>query len=139
MSASDHEAAGAAFPHLCSPFSLGDVQLRNRTVFQPHFTALGSLEGMPTDDLAAYHEERARGGVALIVTESLAIHPTGKMSARFLNAWDPAIIPGLTIHRLYTYALATIIIWITTALADMIGRRIVRKRRAERREAETVR
>lgn len=50
-----------------------------------------------------------------------------------------AIIPGLTIHRLYTYALATIIIWITTALADMIGRRIVRKRRAERREAETVR
>jgi len=50
-----------------------------------------------------------------------------------------AIIPGLTIHRFYTYALATIIIWITTALADMIGRRIVRKRRAERREAETVR
>jgi hypothetical protein len=36
-------------------------------------------------------------------------------------------------------ALATIIIWITTALADMIGRRIVRNRRAERREAETVR
>ena len=36
-------------------------------------------------------------------------------------------------------ALATIIIWITIALADMIGRRIVRKRRAERREAETVR
>ncbi len=50
-----------------------------------------------------------------------------------------AIISGLTIHRLYTYALATIIIWITTALADMIGRRIVRKRRAERREAEPVR
>jgi len=50
-----------------------------------------------------------------------------------------AIVSGLTIHRLYTYALATIIIWITTALADMIGRRIVRKRRSERREAETVR
>jgi CDP-diglyceride synthetase len=50
-----------------------------------------------------------------------------------------AIISGLTIHRLYTYALATIIIWITTALADMIGRRLVRKRRAERKETETVR
>ena len=69
--------------------------MRNRTVFQPHFTALGDLNGMPTDDLAAYHEERARGGVGLIVTESQAIHPTGKMSARFLDAWDPAIIPGL--------------------------------------------
>jgi CDP-diglyceride synthetase len=50
-----------------------------------------------------------------------------------------AVISGLTIHRLYTYVLATIIIWITTALADMIGRRIVRKRRAERSEAEPAR
>ena len=86
---------GSAFPHLFSPFSIGGVALRNRMVFQPHFTALGSLEGMPTNDLAAYHEERARGGVGLIITESQAIHPSGKMSARFLDAWDPAIIPGL--------------------------------------------
>ena len=85
----------SAFTHLLSPFALRDVALRNRTVFQPHFTALGDLNGMPTDDLVAYHEERARGGVGLIITESQAIHPTGKMSARFLNAWDPAIIPGL--------------------------------------------
>ncbi|MGP7997178.1 MAG: hypothetical protein ACLPKI_07650 [Streptosporangiaceae bacterium] len=49
-----------------------------------------------------------------------------------------AVISGLTIHRLYTYALATIIIWITTALADMVGRRIVRARRAKRREAEAA-
>ena len=89
-------AQDSAFSHLLSPFTLAGVTLRNRTVFQPHFTALGDLNGMPTDDLAAYHEERARGGVGLIVTESQAIHPSGKMSARFLNAWDPAIIPGLT-------------------------------------------
>jgi len=50
-----------------------------------------------------------------------------------------AVISGLTIHRFYTYVLATIIIWITTALADMIGRRIVRARRAERREAGAAR
>ena len=96
MSATDRDAPGtSAFPHLFSPLSIRGVVLRNRTVFQPHFTALGSLDGMPTDDLAAYHEERARGGVGLIITESQAVHPSGKMSARFLNAWDPAIIPGL--------------------------------------------
>ena len=50
-----------------------------------------------------------------------------------------AVISGLTVHRAYTYVLATIIIWITTALADMIGRRIVRARRAERREAGAAR
>ena len=83
------------FPLLFSPIRLGPVELRNRFVFQPHFTALGHLDGMPSDDLAAYHEERARGGVALIVTESQAIHPTGKMSRRFIHAWDPVVIPGL--------------------------------------------
>ncbi|MDB5522305.1 MAG: NemA [Rhizobium sp.] len=84
-----------AYSHLLSPFVIGRVQLRNRVVFQPHFTALGHLDGMPSDELVAYHEERARGGVGLIILESMAIHPTGKMSRRFINAWDPGVVPGL--------------------------------------------
>jgi 2,4-dienoyl-CoA reductase-like NADH-dependent reductase (Old Yellow Enzyme family) len=80
---------------LFSPLKIRELELRNRFVFQPHFTALGHLDGQPSDALVAYHEERARGGVALIVTESMAIHPTGKMSRRFINAWDPAVIPNL--------------------------------------------
>ena len=95
MSAIDpNDTRSPSFPRLSQPIAIGRVTLRNRMVFQPHFTALGSLDGMPTDDLAAYHEERARGGVGLIVTESHAVHPTGKMSARFINAYDPAVIPG---------------------------------------------
>lgn len=92
------------YPLMFSPLRINSVELRNRIVFQPHFTALGALDGMPTPELAAYHEERARGGVGLIVTESQAIHPTGKMSRRFVNAWDEAVIPGLravtdAVHR----------------------------------------
>ncbi|MEY2537712.1 MAG: hypothetical protein QOG67_1452, partial [Verrucomicrobiota bacterium] len=83
------------YPLLFSPFRIRGVELRNRFVFQPHFTALGTLEGQPTDAHVAYHEERARGGVGLIIIESQAIHPTGKMSRRFINAWDPATIPLL--------------------------------------------
>jgi 2,4-dienoyl-CoA reductase-like NADH-dependent reductase (Old Yellow Enzyme family) len=89
-------AATQAFPHLFQPIQIGGVAVRNRIVFQPHFTALGTLDGEPSDDHVAYHEERARGGVGLIVLESQAIHPTGKMSRRFINAWDPAIIPALS-------------------------------------------
>ena len=48
---------------LFSPFKIRELELRNRFVFQPHFTALGHIDGQPSDDLAAYHEERARGGV----------------------------------------------------------------------------
>ena len=87
--------ASERFSMLLSPFRIRDVQLRNRFVFQPHFTALGTLDGQPTDAHVAYHEERARGGTALIIFESQAIHPTGKMSRRFINAWDPAVIPLL--------------------------------------------
>ena len=83
------------YPHLLGPFSIGRVPLRNRIVFQPHFTALGTLQGMPSDDLVAYHEERARGGVGLIVMESMAVHPTGKMSRRFIDAYDEAVVPHL--------------------------------------------
>ena len=80
---------------LFSPFKIRELELRNRFVFLPHFTALGHIDGQPSDDLAAYHEERARGGVGLIVIESQAVHPTGKMARRFINAWDPAVIPNL--------------------------------------------
>ena len=43
------------------------------------------------------------------------------------------VVSGLKIHGLNTYVLATVIIWIATALADMVGRRKIRARRAERR------
>ena len=67
----------------------------------PLTTALGEIDGLPSDAHAAYHEERARGGVGLIVFESQAIHPSGKMSRRFVDAWDPKIIPR---HRKVTDA-----------------------------------
>lgn len=85
--------ATAAFERLFSPFRIGKVALRNRIVFQPHFTALGNLDGMGSDELIAYHERRARGGTGLTVVESQAVHPSGKMSRRFISAWDPAVIP----------------------------------------------
>jgi 2,4-dienoyl-CoA reductase-like NADH-dependent reductase (Old Yellow Enzyme family) len=89
------QGKGGEFSMLFSLFRIRDVELHNRLVFQPHFTALGTLDGVPTDAHVAYHEERARGGVGLIIFESQAVHHTGKMSRRFINAWDPAVIPML--------------------------------------------
>jgi hypothetical protein len=42
-------------------------------------------------------------------------------------------VSGLKIHGVSTYVIATLIIWIATAVSDMIGRRKIRARRAERR------
>jgi CDP-diglyceride synthetase len=44
------------------------------------------------------------------------------------------IVSGLTIHGATTYIFATLIIWATTAVSDMIGRRMIRQDRRERRE-----
>jgi CDP-diglyceride synthetase len=43
-----------------------------------------------------------------------------------------AIVSGLSIHGAQTYVLATLIIWLTTSAADVVGRRMIRDRRAER-------
>ena len=79
---------------LLSPFRIRHVELRNRFVMLPHFTALESPNGEPTDALAAYYEARARGGVALIITGSQAVHPTGQMSPQVGRAFDRDAIPA---------------------------------------------
>jgi len=43
-----------------------------------------------------------------------------------------AIVSGLYISGLQTYVLATAIVWLTTAISDTIGRRMIRARRTER-------
>jgi hypothetical protein len=43
-----------------------------------------------------------------------------------------AIVSGLTVSGVQTYMAATVIIWLTTAVGDMVGRRMLRARRAQR-------
>jgi hypothetical protein len=44
------------------------------------------------------------------------------------------LISGLHIRGATTYLFATLIIWVTTALADTMGQRMIRERRLDRRE-----
>jgi putative membrane protein len=45
-----------------------------------------------------------------------------------------AVVSGLTIHGFQTYVFATLIIWVTTSISDIIGRHLIRARRQERRD-----
>ena len=83
-----------AFPHLTSPFLLGSVPLRNRFVFQPHFTALTIGDGMPNDTLRAYLVERAIGGAGLIVDGHMTVMVEGMMAPHFIRAWEERVIPA---------------------------------------------
>ncbi len=57
----------AMYPHLLQPLDLGFTQLRNRVLMGSMHTGLEEhKEGL--QKLAAFYEERAKGGVGLIVT-----------------------------------------------------------------------
>jgi 2,4-dienoyl-CoA reductase-like NADH-dependent reductase (Old Yellow Enzyme family) len=58
------------YENLLEPIELGPARIPNRIFNPPHGTTLGS-EGVVTDNLIAYHEARAKGGVGLIILEGM--------------------------------------------------------------------
>ena len=81
------------YPHLLSPLRVGPMQLRNRVVSTSHQTSLVH-DHLPTLDLLAYHEARARGGVGAIFLEATAVHESGLLTAHTIGGFLPAIVPA---------------------------------------------
>ncbi|MDN3613421.1 FAD-dependent oxidoreductase [Vibrio gallaecicus] len=68
----------AMYPHLLEPLDLGFTQLRNRVLMGSMHTGLEeNKEGL--HKLAAFYEERARGGVGLIVTGGFSPNLRGRL------------------------------------------------------------
>ncbi|MBX2839475.1 MAG: FAD-dependent oxidoreductase [Gammaproteobacteria bacterium] len=82
------------FEYLQRPIQLGPKHLRNRIFNPPHGTTLGR-DGVVTEQLIAYHQARARGGVGLIVLEGMTHHPSYGYKEAFLYAGSDDLIPGL--------------------------------------------
>src|ERR1039458_4400665 len=81
-----------AHPNLLSAFDVGPVRLRNRLVSTSHQTSLVH-DHLPTDDLLAYHEARARGGVGAIFLEATAVDASGLLTAHTIGGVLPEIVP----------------------------------------------
>lgn len=58
-----------AYPTLFSALNLGPLTLRNRIAMAPLTRQMAHADGTPTDEMAAYYGRRARGGLALVITE----------------------------------------------------------------------
>jgi 2,4-dienoyl-CoA reductase-like NADH-dependent reductase (Old Yellow Enzyme family)/thioredoxin reductase len=78
-----------ALTHVDKPIKIAGAAIKNRVVRTAHATNIGG--GKMSDDLIAYHEARARGGVGLSIIEIMAVHPT---SVAGLNSFDPTIGEG---------------------------------------------
>jgi 2,4-dienoyl-CoA reductase-like NADH-dependent reductase (Old Yellow Enzyme family) len=79
-----------AYEALLSEIRLGPAALRNRVVSTAHQTGLVH-DHLPTDDLVAYHEARARGGAGAVFLEATAVHETGLLTAHTIGGYLPAI------------------------------------------------
>ncbi|WP_110457662.1 NADPH-dependent 2,4-dienoyl-CoA reductase [Shewanella algidipiscicola] len=68
-----------SFPHLLEPLDLGFTQLKNRVLMGSMHTGLEEEKG-GFEKLAAFYQERAKGGVGLIVTGGIAPNLRGRLA-----------------------------------------------------------
>ncbi|MCZ6679005.1 MAG: FAD-dependent oxidoreductase [Candidatus Poribacteria bacterium] len=67
--------SATAFKHLFTPLQLRHVTVKNRIVSSAHADALAE-DGMPTEKARRYYEEKAKGGVGLLMCfGSAGVHP----------------------------------------------------------------
>src|ERR1700761_1898326 len=79
----------ARYPHLLSPWKIRGLELRNRAMFAPTCPVWvrSPYEGVFTEQAVAYYEERARGGVGMIVIGGTLINRD--------TIYSPFLFPGL--------------------------------------------
>ncbi|WP_425403187.1 FAD-dependent oxidoreductase [Hwanghaeella sp.] len=90
---------------LLQPFRLKHLTLRNRVMSTSHACGLGDADGMPGETYQRYHEEKAKGGLALTMFGgSSYISPDSTWASGQLNVGTDKVIPFLQdfadrIHR----------------------------------------
>lgn len=88
-------AAHASDP-LLQPFTLKHLTLKNRVMSTSHACGLGDQDGMPGETYQRYHEEKAKGGLALTMFGgSSYIGPDSTWSSGQLNVGTDRVIPFL--------------------------------------------
>lgn len=80
---------------IAQPGMIGPMRLRNRIIMGPMGTNYGTTDGFSSDRDKRYYAERARGGVAMIVTEAMNIAAGARNHNNSLCAFHDRFIPGL--------------------------------------------
>jgi 2,4-dienoyl-CoA reductase-like NADH-dependent reductase (Old Yellow Enzyme family)/thioredoxin reductase len=81
------------YARLFSPLTIGACTIKNRIVSSGHDTVMVD-NGCVGEQLIAYHEARARGGVGLIVVQVAGVHESARYTSHILMATDDSCIAG---------------------------------------------
>ena len=83
-------------PFLAASGSIGSLELKNRMVMAAMGSNFAGQDGKTTEQLEAYYEERARGGLGLIILETSAVSwPAGASMPFMLGYSKDEFIPHL--------------------------------------------
>ncbi len=78
---------------LFAPYEIRGHEFRNRIFSSAHQTIL-ARNGSPGEEMAAYHEARARGGTGLIILESSRPYSDDVSASYYIDSSTDACIPG---------------------------------------------
>jgi 2,4-dienoyl-CoA reductase-like NADH-dependent reductase (Old Yellow Enzyme family)/thioredoxin reductase len=82
---------------LFEPTKIGIVTLKNRIVMPAMDTNLGSPDGSVSPKLVEYYEERAKGGVGLIIVQTTSVdYPRGRTTPFQISIDHDRYLPGLS-------------------------------------------
>lgn len=83
------------FPRLFEPGYIGKMRVKNRIIMAPCERNYANPDGSINQRYVDYLTERAKGGVGLILIESMYVDPVGRNHFRQLGLHDDSVIPGL--------------------------------------------
>lgn len=101
---------GQRYPHLFSPFRIGNIRMKNRIIAAPTSPSMITTEGHFTKEMIAYLEEKALGGSAVVTYGEAIVHSvTGKSHNKQLQLDSFGVKQGLAecaraIHNAGAYA-----------------------------------
>jgi len=81
---------------LFTPGTMGNLRLPNRTVRSATAEFMADVEGRPRPPLKELYRELVRGGVGLIITGHMYVHPGGKANVEMTGIYSNELLPGLT-------------------------------------------
>ena len=85
---------------------IGKLTIKNRIVMTPMGTGFAAASGEASEEITRFYEERAKGGVGLIISEVCRIDElSGVAQPCQLSATDMSVIPSFTrmVDRVHAY------------------------------------
>jgi NAD(H)-dependent 7beta-hydroxy-3-oxo-delta4-cholenoic acid oxidoreductase len=84
----------SALKKLFSPVRIGGLELKNRIAMAPITTNWAPADGTVSQQQIDFWEERAKGGVGLIIFESVTVDESFPYIMQSVGLWDDGLIPA---------------------------------------------